>query len=47
MKDGGYSTNNGLADQRLALAWVKLHISGYGGDPDRVTLLGESAGAGI
>ena len=46
MRDAGYKTNNGLDDQKLALRWIKHHISGFGGDPDRVTFLGESAGSG-
>ncbi|XP_069626922.1 bile salt-activated lipase isoform X2 [Haliaeetus albicilla] len=43
--DASMPGNYGLKDQHMAIAWVKRNIKVFGGDPENITIFGESAGA--
>lgn len=43
--DSGFDVNNGIMDQLMALRFVKNNIAAFGGDPENITIFGQSAGA--
>jgi carboxylesterase type B len=45
-RDAFSDANPGLLDQAMALRWTKKYIGQFGGDPDRITVWGQSAGGG-
>ena len=44
-EESGHTGNYGLYDQVAAIKWVKNNISSFGGDADKITIMGQSAGA--
>ena len=44
-EESGHTGNYGLFDQLVAIEWVKNNISAFGGDSEKITIMGQSAGA--
>src|SRR5206468_4765896 len=45
-EQGGHSGNYAYLDQNAALKWIHKNIAKFGGDPSKVVIMGQSAGAG-
>lgn len=45
-EQGGHSGNYGIMDQTAALRWIRENVARFGGDTDKVLIMGQSAGAG-
>ena len=45
IEEDGFTGNYGLYDQMTAIKWVRDNISAFGGDPENITIMGQSAGA--
>ena len=44
-EEAGHTGNYGLYDQMTAISWVKNNIAAFGGNPENITIMGQSAGA--
>ncbi len=44
-EEAGHTGNYGLFDQMTAIRWVRDNIAAFGGDPEKITIMGQSAGA--